>query len=138
VRKGCRHAAGQRSKAWRGRPRVGPYDAMSMPAERGHLLGENPRVVALPTVRDDQHDGAASHAAPTIQVHEVAHRVTDARTTRPIRHQRGSPFQREVGVGVAQRAGQPSEPRPKYEHLGLCSGCRTPEQVQVGAGVRLH
>ncbi len=138
MRKGRRHAAGERSEAWRGCPRIGPDDPMRVPAERDHLAGEDARVVALPTVGDDQHYGTAGHPPPPIEIHEVAHRATDARATRPVGHQCRCAFEREVGIGVAQRASQPSESRPEHEHLGMCAGCRTPEQVQVGAGVRLH
>ncbi len=72
VRKGRRHATGERSEAWRRNPGVGPYDAMRMQAQCGHLTGEDARVIALPAIGDDQHDGTARHPPPAMEVHELA------------------------------------------------------------------
>ena len=58
VGKGRRHAAGERGETGRRRPRIGPdkYDAHAGAAEAS--AGEHARVVALPTIGDDQYDGA--------------------------------------------------------------------------------
>ena len=122
IREGRSHTASKRSEAWRGSPRVGPHDTMCMPAECGHLTGEDAGVVALPAVGDDQYDGTAGHAPPAIEIHELANRAPDARAPRPVRHQCSSALEREIGVGVAQRASQAGEPRAEHEDLGLCSG----------------
>jgi hypothetical protein len=54
---------------------------MGMAAQLNHLPGEHTRVVALPTIGDDQHYGAARHAAPAMEIHELAERPTDTCAT---------------------------------------------------------
>ena len=76
---------------------------MRMPAQLNHLPGKHTRVVALPTIGDDQHYGTAGPCPAGRESHELTERPTNARATRPIRHQGRGAFQRQVGVGVPQR-----------------------------------
>ncbi len=123
-------------------PRCGfdPDHAVGEGGQPPHLLAEQLRALALPTVGEDNDDGASGHAPPTPAVEEGADGLAEPGPARPVRH--GLPGRHEcpVRVALAQCAGHVSEARAHGEHLDraprpgrLDEGVGEPQQA-VGVG----
>ena len=103
------HAARERLVLGVALERIDPDDRVRLPGEPGHLTADELGVLALPAVRDDDHDGAARQRTAAVDVVELLERRADAGAAAPVRHLAGGALER--GLGVARLAGRPSAAR---------------------------
>src|SRR5881628_294846 len=124
-----------------GRPgeRIEPDQPSARASEHRHLAREPRRIVALPAVRHDDHDGATSYGATHPAAVEFMEARTDARPPTPVHHFPRYASERRVGIAHSQLARDAGQSRPEDEDLHGCPGARQGvREAQQEAAVPLH
>ena len=132
------HPSGERLVLCRRAARVDPDDVMGQAPEPPHGLAHLARVPDLPSVGDDDDDGAPRDAPTAVLVEEARERRADARAPCPV----GSGL-RDPGVGVVgsargELAREAGQSRGEDEGLGAESPDGPAHEMEVDARVGLH
>ena len=120
--------------------RVDPDDRVRLPREPRHLRADERRVLALPAVRDDDHDRAARQRPPAPLVVERLQRRADPRAARPVDDAlRRLARARAPGRGLADRASGASgacrRRTPRRRARSRTSACRKSTSAREYASI---
>ena len=119
IREGGHHAPGTDCEVIGADARVDPHDPVGEAGQALHLATDEQRVASLPAVGHDHDHSAARHSAASVAVVELAQRMADPGSARPVGCGRGGPLDRASGIARGKRAGDARQPRCEDERLGV-------------------